>query len=68
MAALERPAGSDVQQCPPCGSGTVLAVSLEGGRVWFVCFKCVHRWSIADRRSPSQTAYGGRDRRTRLLH
>jgi hypothetical protein len=61
----EQPADSDRQQCPPCGSSTVLPVSLEDGRVWFVCFKCVHRWSIADRRSPSAAPYGGRERRTR---
>jgi hypothetical protein len=44
----------------------VMPVSLDAGRVWFVCFKCIHRWSIADRRSPSMSPYGGRERRSRL--
>jgi hypothetical protein len=53
--------------CPGCESGTVLPVSVESGRVWFVCFKCVHRWGMADRRVPIAVPYGGRERRTRSL-
>ena len=56
------------QHCPTCESDTVLTVSLEARSVSFVCFKCVHRWSIADRRSAIQAPFGGRERRNRLLN
>ena len=63
---FEGASDSDRQECPRCGSRTVLPVSLDDGRVPFVCFKCVHRWSITDRRSPNPAPYGGRERRTRV--
>jgi hypothetical protein len=59
----ERPAGSDRQRCPACDSITVLFVSVVDGRVWFVCGKCSHRWSIQDRRAPKPAPYEGPERR-----
>jgi ribosomal protein L37AE/L43A len=60
----ERPPGTDVQQCPSCGSTAVQRSSgVEIGRVWLVCGRCSLRWSIAERRSPTVSEYSGFERR-----
>ena len=63
MSDAGRPPGVDVQQCPSCGSTAVQRLSIvESGRVWLLCRRCDLRWSIADRRSPSVSAYEGFER------
>jgi transposase-like protein len=63
MSETERSPGSDVQQCPSCGSTAVVRGLVEAGKVWFVCEQCGKRWSITDRRSSKTVAYEGPDRR-----
>ena len=60
----KRSPGVDVQQCPSCASTSVQRLSIvESGMVWLICRRCDLRWSIAERRLPSQFEYSGFERR-----